>query len=103
MPTLFLASYSYPSFRPSSRKTINFSDGAPADARGLAPPHAGPLGRHTLILTTPSSLQHPDYSRCLAAPPRERVNPGGLSCQLPAQCAAAACCSVPASLHTATA
>eukprot|EP00962_Isochrysis_galbana_P008688 scaffold2422_cov120-Isochrysis_galbana.AAC.4 len=82
------------------------SDGAPADARGLAPPHAGPLGRHTLILTTPSSPQHPDCFRCLAAPPRERAKPDGLSlscCQLPAQCAAAACCSLPASLHTATA
>eukprot|EP00962_Isochrysis_galbana_P002995 scaffold836_cov123-Isochrysis_galbana.AAC.3 len=54
---------------------------SPADARGLAlaPPHAGPLGRHTLMLTTASSPQHPDCFRCLAAPPRERAKPGGPS------------------------
>eukprot|EP00962_Isochrysis_galbana_P049105 scaffold20711_cov124-Isochrysis_galbana.AAC.1 len=67
-------------------------DGAPADARGLAPPHAGPLGRHTLILTTPSSPQHPDCFRCLAAPPRERAKPGGLSCQRNAQLQPASAC-----------
>eukprot|EP00962_Isochrysis_galbana_P025932 scaffold8013_cov124-Isochrysis_galbana.AAC.8 len=63
----------------------NARDGAPNDARSLAPPHAGPLGRHTLILTTPSSPQHLDCFRCLAAPPRERAKPGGLSCQRNAQ------------------
>eukprot|EP00962_Isochrysis_galbana_P028503 scaffold9009_cov130-Isochrysis_galbana.AAC.13 len=46
---------------------------------GLAPPHASPLGRHTLILTTTSSPPHPDCFRCLAAPPRERAKPGGPS------------------------
>eukprot|EP00962_Isochrysis_galbana_P013850 scaffold3944_cov111-Isochrysis_galbana.AAC.9 len=52
---------------------------SPADARGLSPSHAGPLGRHTLFLTTPSSPEHPDCFKCLAAPPRERAKPGGPS------------------------
>eukprot|EP00962_Isochrysis_galbana_P030805 scaffold10018_cov117-Isochrysis_galbana.AAC.4 len=79
---------------------------SPADARGLAQPHAGPLGRHTLILTTPSSPQHPDCFRCLAAPPRERAKPGGpslASLMCPDAACCYTCCSLQASLHTATA
>eukprot|EP00962_Isochrysis_galbana_P044877 scaffold17515_cov116-Isochrysis_galbana.AAC.3 len=76
------------------RERDSDGDGAPADARarGLAPPHAGPLGRHTFILTTPSSPQHTDCFRCLAVPPRERAKPGGLSCQRNAQLQPASAC-----------
>eukprot|EP00962_Isochrysis_galbana_P058070 scaffold30771_cov112-Isochrysis_galbana.AAC.5 len=50
------------------------------------------LGPHTLILTTPSTPQHTDCFRCLAAPPRERAKPGGRRCQRNAQLQPASAC-----------